>query len=77
MRPSLPILAGLLIAGMTLPLQAETAPIKGAVQGTAQAGKGIVKGTAQAGKGVVKGGGTAVKQTGKGLWCIVTLGNRC
>ena len=56
---------------------AETAPVKGAVKGTATVGKGVVKGAGQAGAGVVRGTGTAVRSTGRGLWCILTLGNRC
>jgi hypothetical protein len=71
------LLFATLLAGMTLPVQAETAPVKGAVKGTATVGKGVVKGTAQAGAGVARGAGTAARSTGRGLWCILTLGNRC
>jgi hypothetical protein len=77
MRTSRLLLLAIILAGMTLPVQAETAPVKGAVQGTATVGKGVVKGASQAGAGVVRGTGTAVKSTGRGLWCILTLGNRC
>jgi hypothetical protein len=69
-------LAALLIAGMSLPLHAAQ-PVKGAVQGTATVGKGVVKGAAQAGTGVVRGAGTVAKSTGRGVLCVVTLGNRC
>ena len=57
---------------------------QGAVQGTAQAGKGLAQGTAsvargtgQATVGVAQGTATVVKKTGKGAWCIVTLGYGC
>ena len=69
-------LAALLIAAIAFPVQAAQ-PVKGAVKGTATVGKGVVKGAGQAGSGVVRGTGTVVKSTGKGLLCIVTLGNRC
>jgi hypothetical protein len=69
-------LAALLFAAMTLPLQAAQ-PVKGAVQGTATVGKGVVKGAAQAGTGVVRGAGTVARSTGRGVLCVVTLGNRC
>jgi hypothetical protein len=72
-----PLLCAIVLAGMTLPVQAETAPVKGAVKGTATVGKGVVKGAGQAGVGVAKGAGTVVRSTGRGLLCIVTLGNRC
>jgi hypothetical protein len=77
MRSSRLLLLAIILAAMTLPVQAETAPVKGAVKGTATVGKGVVKGAGQAGAGVVRGTGTAVKSTGRGLWCILTLGNRC
>lgn len=77
MRLSLSLLAAILVAGMTLPVQAGPKPVKGAVQGTATVGKGVVRGAGQAGTGVVKGTGTAVRSTGRGLRCIFTLGNRC
>lgn len=72
-----PLLCALVLASMTLPAWAETAPVRGAVKGTATVGKGVVKGTGQAGAGVAKGTGTVVKSTGRGLRCIFTLGNRC
>lgn len=57
---------------------------QGAVQGTAQAGKGLAQGTAtvakgagQATVGVAQGTATVAKKTGKGAWCIVTLGYGC
>jgi hypothetical protein len=57
---------------------------QGAVQGTAQAGRGVAQGTAtvargagQATVGVAQGTATVVKKTGKGAWCIVTLGYGC
>jgi predicted secreted protein len=77
MRAMSALIASIAIAAMALPAHAETAPIKGAVKGTAQVGKGVVKGAGQAGAGVARGTGTAVKSTGRGLWCILTLGNRC
>lgn len=40
-------------------------------------GQGVVQGVGQAGKGLVKGTGTVLKKTGKGVVCLVTLGNRC
>jgi hypothetical protein len=74
MRLSLPLVCALLLAGLSLPALAETAPVKGAVKGTAIVGKGVGKGAGQAGVGVARG---AVRSTGRGLLCIVTLGNRC
>ena len=87
------LLAALILAAATLPTLAEgrvqgvvhgTAEIgQGAVQGTAQAGKGLAQGTAtvarhgQATVGVAQGTATVVKKTGKGAWCIVTLGFGC
>jgi hypothetical protein len=57
---------------------------QGAVQGTAQAGKGLAQGTASVAKGagqatvgVAQGTATVAKKTGKGAWCIVTLGLGC
>jgi hypothetical protein len=57
---------------------------QGVVQGTAQAGQGVAQGTVtaakgvgQAGVGVAKGTATVAKKTGKGVWCIVTLGFGC
>ena len=57
---------------------------QGVVQGTAQAGRGVAQGTAavakgagQATVGVAKGTATVAKKTGKGVWCIVTLGYGC
>jgi hypothetical protein len=56
----------------------------GLAQGTAQAGTGVARGTVtaakgvgQAGAGVAKGTATVAKKTGKGVWCIVTLGFGC
>ena len=56
----------------------------GVVQGTAQAGQGVARGTVstakgvgQAGAGVAKGTATVAKKTGKGVWCVVTLGYGC
>jgi hypothetical protein len=77
MRAMSALIVSIAVAMTALPAYAETAPVKGAVKGTATVGKGVVKGTAQAGAGVVRGTGTAVKSTGRGLWCIITLGNRC
>lgn len=77
MRPSRLLVFSVILAGMTLPMCAETAPVKGAVKGTATVGKGVVQGAGQAGAGVVRGTGTVVRSTGRGLWCILTLGNRC
>jgi hypothetical protein len=70
-------LAVLLIAAMPLPVQSKTAPVKGAVQGTATVGKGVVRGAGQAGLGVARGTVTVARSTGRGLRCVVTLGNRC
>jgi hypothetical protein len=70
-------LAALLIAAMTLPVQATTQPVKGAVHGTATAATGVAKGAGQAGVGVAKGTVTVARSTGRGVLCIVTLGNRC
>ena len=57
---------------------------QGIVQGTGQAGKGLVQGTAtvakgagQATVGVARGTATVAKKTGKGVWCVVTLGYGC
>jgi hypothetical protein len=56
----------------------------GVAQGTAQAGQGLARGTVstakgvgQAGAGVARGTATVAKKTGKGVWCIVTLGYGC
>lgn len=72
----LPILAGLIVAVMTLPAQAAQ-PVKGAVQGTATAAKGLGKGAVQAGRGVARGTVTAARGVGRGAVCIVSLGRRC
>ena len=77
MRLSRLLVFSVILAGMTLPACAEIAPVKGAVKGTATVGKGVVKGAGQAGAGAVRGTGMAVSSTGRGLWCILTLGNRC
>jgi hypothetical protein len=89
MRPLLSLFVAMTIAGVAVPAAyAETAPVRGAVKGTATVGKGVVQGAGQAGEGVVRGAGkvgsgvargtgTAVKSTGRGLRCIFTLGNRC
>jgi hypothetical protein len=80
-------LAALLLAATALPLRAE-GPVKsaaeGVVKGTSEVGQGVVQGAGQAGKGVAqgtvgvaKGTATVVKKTGKGVWCIVTLGYGC
>jgi hypothetical protein len=57
---------------------------QGVAQGTAQAGQGVAQGTVsaakgvgQAGVGVARGTATVAKKTGKGVWCIVTLGYGC
>jgi hypothetical protein len=77
MRLSLPLIAALLIAAMTLPVESKTVPARGAVQGTATVGKGVVRGAGQAGLGVARGAGTIARSTGRGLRCVVTIGNRC
>jgi hypothetical protein len=77
MRLVLSLAATLLLAAMPLPAKSKTAPVKGAVQGTATAGKGLVRGAGQAGVGVARGAGTVARSTGRGVRCIVTLGNRC
>jgi hypothetical protein len=43
------------------------------VQGTAT----VAKGAGQATVGVAKGTATVAKKTGKGVWCIMTLGYGC
>jgi hypothetical protein len=57
---------------------------QGAVQGTAQAGRGVAQGTVTVARGtgettvgVARGTATVAKKTGKGVWCIVTLGYGC
>jgi hypothetical protein len=57
---------------------------QGVVQGTGQAGQGIAQGSAsvargagQATVGVARGAGTVAAKTGKGTWCIITLGYGC
>ena len=79
MRLFLPLVASLLLAAMPLPVQSKTAPVKGAVQGTATAtvGKGVVRGAGQTGVGVARGTGTVVRSTARGVGCVVTLGTRC
>ena len=77
MRLFFSLLAGLLVAGLTIPADARPQPVKGVVQGTANVGKGVVQGAGQAGVGVIRGTGTVAKGTVKGLRCVVTLGNRC
>ena len=76
MRLSLPLIAALLIAAMTLPVESKTAPAR-ARPGTATVGKGVVRGAGQAGLGVARGAGTIARSTGRGLRCVVTIGNRC
>jgi hypothetical protein len=81
------LLAVLLLAATAVPSFAE-GPVKsaaqGVVQGTKDVGQGVVQGAGQAGKGVAqgtvgvaKGTATVAKKTGKGVWCIVTLGYGC
>ena len=75
--------AGLILAAAASP--AFTAePVRGVAKGAKEVGQGVVQGSAQAGKGVAqgtvgvaKGAATATKKTGKGLWCIATLGFGC
>jgi hypothetical protein len=57
---------------------------QGVVQGTGQAGRGVAQGSAnvargagQATVGVAQGTATVAKKTGKGAWCILTLGYGC
>jgi hypothetical protein len=57
---------------------------RGVVQGAGQAGQGLVQGSAtvargagQATVGVAKGTGTVATKTGRGAWCIITLGYGC
>ncbi len=81
------VLGALVLAAAILPAQAEglvKSTAQGVVQGTKEVGSGVVQGTAQAGKGVAqgtvgvaKGTATVAKKTGKGVWCIVTLGYGC
>lgn len=82
------VLAGLFLAAALLPAQAEEGPVKsaaeGVVEGTKEVGQGVVQGAGQAGKGVAqgtvgvaKGTATVAKKTGKGVWCVVTLGYGC
>ena len=81
------LLAAFFVAATVLPAQAE-GPIKstakGVAKGTKAVGQGVVQGTAKAGMGVAqgtvgvaKGTATVTKKTGKGVWCIVTLGYGC
>ncbi|MEZ5826925.1 MAG: hypothetical protein R3D01_00420 [Hyphomicrobiales bacterium] len=81
------VLAALFFTAVILPVQAE-GPVKsaaeGVVKGTKEVGSGVVQGAGQAGKGVAqgtvgvaKGTATVAKNTGKGVWCIVTLGYGC
>ena len=81
------VLAGLFLTAVILPVQAE-GPVKsateGVVEGTKEVGQGVVQGAGQAGKGVAqgtvgvaKGTATVAKKTGKGVWCVVTLGYGC
>ena len=72
----LSILAGLIVAVMSLPVHAAQ-PVKGAVQGTATAAKGVGKGAVQAGRGIARGTVTAARGVGRGAVCIVSLGRRC
>jgi hypothetical protein len=72
----LSIFAAMLIAIMTLPVEAAR-PVKGAVQGTATAATGVAKGTVQAGRGIARGTVTAARGVGRGARCLVTLGRRC
>ncbi len=51
--------------------------VKGVADGPGGFVTGTVKGTGQATVGVAKGTGTVAKKTGKGVWCIVTLGYGC
>ena len=64
MRLLTPLLAGLLLAVLTLP--AHSGPIKAVAKGTTNVVKGVVKGT-----------GVVVKGTVNGVGCIVTLGHSC
>ena len=64
----------------TLPLSAETpnGPVQGAVQGTVKGtATSVARGAGQATVGVARGVGTVATKTGKGAWCIVTLGYGC
>jgi hypothetical protein len=83
----IPLLAEFLVA-VTVSTSHSEGPVKSAmqdtVQGTKEIGQGVAQGTAQAGKGVAqgtvgvaKGTATVAKKTGKGVWCIVTLGYGC
>jgi hypothetical protein len=79
--------ATMVLASASIPALAE-GPVKsaaeGVVQGTEEVGEGVVQGAGQAGKGVAegtvgvaKGTATVAKKTGKGVWCVVTLGYGC
>jgi hypothetical protein len=72
----LSILAGLMLAVLTLPAHAAQ-PVKAAAKGTATAATGVAKGTVQAGRGVARGTLTAARGVGRGARCVFTLGNRC
>ena len=50
MRLSRLLVFSMILAGMTLPVCAETASVKGAIKGTATVGKGVVQGAGQAGR---------------------------
>jgi len=71
MRLSLPLVCAITLSSATLPALAETAPVRGAVKGTATVGKGVVKGAGQAGVGVARSTRTVVRRTDRGFLCIV------
>ncbi len=75
MRLSTPLLAGLLLAVLTVP--AHSGPVKAVAKGTTNVVKGVGKGAVQVGRGIVKGTGVVVKGTVNGVGCIVTLGHNC
>jgi hypothetical protein len=75
MRLSTPLLAGLLLAVLTLP--AHSGPVKAVAKGSVNVVKGVGKGVVQVGRGVVKGTSVVVKGTVRGVGCIVTLGTSC
>ena len=77
MRLFLPLVASLLLAAMPLPVQSKTAPVKGAVQGTATVGGNRLERAGQTGVGVARGTGTVVRSTARGVGCVVTLRTRC
>jgi hypothetical protein len=75
------VLAGLLIAALAVPVQADAGPVGAVVAGTTTAvvvtGRTAVKGTAAVGRTAVRGTATVARVTGRGVVCVATLFHRC